>query len=516
MTRVGHCLDRVASRFVTVVADKKRTVGNADFTIPALIGAMDTPDAEAAQAAKEVSLLWLGAALAYAVVAASTIHLTSNGRDIASIWPPNAILVALLLADARPRWRTILSAGFMGNIAANLVMRGASIGPMLYGAANMAEVAIVVLLLRRQPDQTMLLDSPAAAMRFICVAGLIAPGVSGSLGGLTAYLVYDEPLSSSTLAWVAADGLGLLIFTPLFRAMIQGDFVAYVHRGSWRARGEALGLLALLGTVASWAFFNSSRPLLFAIFPPLMLVTFRVGSLGTMLGVTLIGVIGGLATMHGFGPITLLAPDPIRQALYFQLFLAATLLTSLPAAAEVTSRDRRTEMLSRRNREMAIAALRDPLTGALNRAGLEAEVGRLLQMASTMTISTVAIDFDHFKVINDRWGHKAGDLALQHVTALLLSHVRSQDLVARVGGDEFVVLLPNSDLDLATSIANRIRAGVNGSPLSIDQTQIVLISLSLGVATSRPGEGYEDVMLRADRALYAAKEAGRNRLSLAS
>ena len=78
------------------------------------------------------------------------------------------------------------------------------------------------------------------------------------------------------------------------------------------------------------------------------------------------------------------------------------------------------------------------------------------------------------------------------------------------------MLLPGSDLDLATSIAGRIRAGVNGSPLSIDQTQIVLISLSLGVATSRPGEGYEDVMLRADRALYAAKEAGRTRLSLAS
>jgi len=473
---------------------------------------MMSQEHDIAETGRQTSQIWLTAALLYFGAAVAVIHLTSNGRSIATIWPANAILVALLLADARPRWRTVLSAGFVANIAANLLLRGTLAGPILYGLANLIEVAVAVWLLRRAFGTDNPLRSTGAVLRFILIAGVLAPVTSGTLGSLTALLVFGEPLWTAFATWVASDGLGLLVFTPFLYAAFRGEFVTWFMGRAWPQRLEAIALLAMAGVVAWFIFFGTSRPLLFAIFPPLMLITFRVGRLGTEAAVMLVAVIGGAATMQGRGPVVLIAPDTATHVQAFQVVLATILMTCLPVAAEVTARADLTAALAAHDREMTASALTDPLTGILNRGGFESEARMLLSRTSSTPLSLLAVDFDHFKQINDRWGHHAGDLALRHVATLLRSHTRVQDIVGRSGGDEFMILLPNTALDVAREVGERIRAGVHVSPLSVDDKSVAFISLSIGAATSHPGERYEDLARRADRALYDAKERGRNTL----
>lgn len=469
-------------------------------------------ETDVAQPGKEISRLWLTAALTYFTAAAVTIHLTSNGRDIATIWPANAILVALLLSDPRPRWGTVLSAGFVANVAANLITRGTLAGPILYGFANLIEVGLAAFLLQGAGKQDGILQSTSAVVRFMVVAGLLAPAASALTGSLTAFLIFGEPLLKSFFTWLASDGLGLLVFTPICLAAFRGDFVTWSIRKTWWERGEAVALLALTGAVAFFVFFGTSRPFLFAIFPPMMLVTFRIGRLGTKAAVMIVAVIGGLATIQGHGPMILVAADAATQAHAFQAFLAVMLMTCLPVAAEVTARARLTAALAAHDKDMTICAVTDPLTGLFNRRGFELEVKKLLPKDESASLSVIAIDFDYFKQINDRWGHQAGDLALRHLASLLSLHVRAGDLVARLGGDEFMILLPDSTLELAKKIGERIREGVHSSPLPINDGTVTFISISMGVASAHSHESYERLAQRVDRALYDAKEAGRNTL----
>ncbi|MGU3468954.1 diguanylate cyclase domain-containing protein [Methylobacterium sp. C33D] len=460
--------------------------------------------------------LWVTAASLYFCTAASTLCLVSSGRDIAAIWPANAILVALLLCNDRSRSATVLSAGLAANVAANVLARGTLVGPLLYSVANLAEVTLAVHLLRKTYARDALLQSTGSALRFLAIAGLLAPAASGVLGSATAYLVFGEPPLRAFGTWVASDGLGLIVFTPFLLSLFRGDYATALAKKRWRERLEAVALLALAGSVAYATFFCTSRPLLFLIFPPLILIAFRLGRLGVTAAVMVVAVIGGLATIYGRGPMVLIAADAVTQAQAFQVFLAFILLTCLPVAAEVSARARLTAALAAHDREMTRSAFTDSLTGLLNRAGFEHEIATILPVRALPPASLIAIDVDHFKQINDHWGHQAGDRALRTLGSLLASQIRPGDLVARLGGDEFVILLRGSDLERARAVCERIRAGARGLPDSTGAGSEAPLSVSMGLAVARVGEGYEQLAQRADRALYEAKDAGRNALRWAA
>jgi diguanylate cyclase (GGDEF)-like protein len=155
-------------------------------------------------------------------------------------------------------------------------------------------------------------------------------------------------------------------------------------------------------------------------------------------------------------------------------------------------------------------ATRDPLTQAANRSefdqALEAAVHSYLP--KNLPCSLVVCDIDHFKRINDKFGHQAGDTVLVSVTQLLKSHCRPGDLVARYGGEEFVLLCRDCDNTTATQRADRIRAELERTPQPTLNSQS--ITASFGVTEVQQGDTPETFFRRADRALYQAKENGRN------
>jgi diguanylate cyclase (GGDEF)-like protein len=157
----------------------------------------------------------------------------------------------------------------------------------------------------------------------------------------------------------------------------------------------------------------------------------------------------------------------------------------------------------------------DPLTGLPNRRAIEEWGERAMaQSRSRLTSFTVlAIDVDHFKQINDRYGHKGGDIALRSMAKALTAMVRKEDLVARLGGEEFVVLLWNEGVERTLITAERIRQIVESLNIYVDD-QLIKVTVSGGVAVFQASDTLETVLRRADRALYAAKLAGRNRVML--
>ncbi|RMD71663.1 MAG: GGDEF domain-containing protein, partial [Gammaproteobacteria bacterium] len=161
-------------------------------------------------------------------------------------------------------------------------------------------------------------------------------------------------------------------------------------------------------------------------------------------------------------------------------------------------------------------SLQDPLTGVGNRLAMEQAIGREVEFAHRyrLPLALAIIDIDHFKRINDRYGHLAGDCVLKHLVERIRTHVRKTDLVFRYGGEEFAVLL-NAEIEDAAKVAERIRVEVESHPYACGDGAIA-VTVSIGIAALKAGEAPLALFDRADKALYDAKRSGRNRLTLAA
>jgi diguanylate cyclase (GGDEF)-like protein len=174
---------------------------------------------------------------------------------------------------------------------------------------------------------------------------------------------------------------------------------------------------------------------------------------------------------------------------------------------------KRDENLAAQNATLTGLSYTDPLTSIANRRRLDEALSELVTAPGSMG-ALLLVDIDMFKAFNDRYGHLAGDACLCHVAQCLSSHLRSFDLLARFGGEEFAVLLPEIMIDEATLTAERLREAVQSLPFAV-QDQQVNVTISIGVAARKGLSTPEALIGAADTALYAAKHAGRNRVQAA-
>jgi diguanylate cyclase (GGDEF)-like protein len=190
--------------------------------------------------------------------------------------------------------------------------------------------------------------------------------------------------------------------------------------------------------------------------------------------------------------------DPTRLISTVTFLIAITAIMSALMEGELEHRDR---------------AVLDPLTGLLNRASLDARVHEIEQQAHLTggAVSVIVLDLDGFKRVNDTYGHGRGDAVLRDAASEIRKSLRSFELVYRIGGEEFLVLLPGVDIDAALEVAERVRHAVEvARPADLDLT------VSAGVASDAGGDiRYEDLFRAADSALLQAKRGGRNRVETA-
>jgi diguanylate cyclase (GGDEF)-like protein len=278
---------------------------------------------------------------------------------------------------------------------------------------------------------------------------------------------------------------------------LVGEAPGLVGRGSTLSEGESRAALAAKHTVAlSYDDLPRERDRL-----PLLREGERWGAAPRSAAVMPL-----VADGRALGVVVAWHPEPGRFGageLEFLRLLCAVAPLPLRSA-------RRYEALDRR-------ASTDPLTELPNRSLFET---RFAATAShferyARPFSVVMLDIDHFKRFNDTWGHEAGDRVLQHVAELLRSTVREVDLPARLGGEEFVLLLPETLLMPAVEVAERVRRAIQGRPLTWNGRPLQ-VTVSLGVASCPESlENPADLLAAADAALYRAKAAGRNRTTAA-
>ena len=180
-------------------------------------------------------------------------------------------------------------------------------------------------------------------------------------------------------------------------------------------------------------------------------------------------------------------------------------------------RKRYADKLRERLDESVELAITDPLTGLHNRRYIASRLRQAVEMASNggAPVSVLIADIDHFKRINDTWGHEAGDRVLSAFARRIGHGLRALDLAARYGGEEFVIVMPGAGLAEARTAAERLRAATASDPFQTDDGEMVRVTVSIGVAQAWQGEEPDSLMRRADAALYQAKADGRDRVESA-
>jgi len=170
---------------------------------------------------------------------------------------------------------------------------------------------------------------------------------------------------------------------------------------------------------------------------------------------------------------------------------------------------REAERFRAESRELSDAVERDPLTGIGNRRALDRTLAALLAQGGARC-ALALVDCDHFKAVNDRASHLAGDRVLQRIAGVFARASRRSDLAARFGGDEFAIVFADALADEAAGVCERIRAAIEGC----DDDGAPPVTVSIGVAGAFPGDTVDDLIARADAALYRAKAEGRNRVAV--
>ena len=189
----------------------------------------------------------------------------------------------------------------------------------------------------------------------------------------------------------------------------------------------------------------------------------------------------------------------------------------LAARARTQIKRKRYTNLLRNNLDQSLeAAVTDQLTGLHNRRYMTGQLTALVARAAQggEPVAALLVDLDHFKKINDSFGHDVGDEVLREFAVRLATNVRAADLPVRYGGEEFVVIMPGASLEAAERTAERIRLHVSGAPIRVaGGSEVLSVTISIGVAATKgPGDTPEALLKRADQALYEAKSSGRNRV----
>ena len=433
-------------------------------------------------------------AAVYFLAAKLGLRLAFVHASATAVWPPTGVaLSAFLILGARV-WPAIFAGAFL----ANLTTAGSVATSIGIGGGNTLEGLLGAYLVQRFAAGRRAFERPRNAFRFAVLAAAISTTVSAtlgvtslSLGGFARWADYG----SIWLTWWLGDAAGALVVAP---AILLWSESPRLHWDRWQGIEAAalLACLALVGVIVFGGRFPAQTkdyPLEFVCIPILLWAAFRFGARETATAILLLSVIAIWGTLRGLGPFARDAPN--ESLLLLQAFIAVISVTKLIVAAVVAERRRMEGHL----RELAV---RDPLTGLANyrqlMLALEAEIRRSERTGRAFTV--LLLDVDGLKRINDRHGHLVGSRALCRLAEVLHMSCRAVDTAARYGGDEFALVLPETDEAAARQVAHRMTERLRQD---IEKPRI---TASFGVAVfPRDGATAEAILSGADGALYEMK-----------
>ncbi|MFC0445545.1 GGDEF domain-containing protein [Pseudidiomarina halophila] len=305
-------------------------------------------------------------------------------------------------------------------------------------------------------------------------------------------------LGSPILAWVNVVSV----------AMYAWAFYAFGRRqnalGTWLVWTEVVVHAALGSILIGW---DSGFHYYLLMFIPALAVTMSARYAIVALSLLWLYYVGLYAAGLYFPPVQPISAEALIGVNIFNLSIVFAMFSYLGFFYVRT--------VSSASRELNRLASTDSLTLLHNRRHLtelaEAEITRAERY--NKPLSVLLIDIDHFKLINDIFGHPKGDQVLQHLAKLIRLELRQHDLVGRWGGEEFLIVLPETDILTAEQVAERMRVAINGYNWRDNLKKDLSVTLSIGVSELGPNETLNRIISRADKALYISKSSGRNRVT---
>ncbi|MNM32679.1 putative diguanylate cyclase YcdT [compost metagenome] len=453
--------------------------------------------------------------LPYLALLCLTFALTLGGilaRPIESLslfWPVNAVLAGVLLRYPRQANIVGFSLIWLAMVAADLACGSAWAPALWFNLCNLSVVLTVWLLLSRLPRKHRRMRTPQGVLS-VFAAGAAGAIVAASMACAMAAPWFDQSLQATWLAWFSEQFstsvlvLPVLVTAPSARALLRSGAQAI----------RLPPLLVLLASLALSIVFGGPGAIAFPIAALLWCAwtysPFLVSLLTLTAGSTLIVAVAQ-NLMHFIVPQS----EPgVATLMSARLGIAMLVLGPLVVAC-----------VSQANRSLvarlAHQATIDHLTGVLTRSAFTRRANALLdsrqQHAQALPLTLMMLDIDHFKSINDRHGHAVGDQVLREFARILQDQLRDDELLARMGGEEFVVILPGLEPERAWFTAERLRRAVQDLHLAqADERLRITVSIGLdGCAADTPAPTLDELLARADEALYRAKAHGRNRVEQA-
>jgi len=449
------------------------------------------------------AVLFLLVAASYLAFAQYVVFLNDPVNFGAGFWPAAGLSLGLLLLVRRRRWGWVLGGVAVAEFGGDLAHGYPPMAALLWTAGNCIEPLVGAVLLRRWGNGAGWLVPVHQLLRFLLAAVVFGPLAGASIGTLGT-LVAVGPVGMWQVwpKYFVGDALGVLVIAPLLLCWKEQRI------GRHLSETLTLGLSLLAVTVVSFDslgyVWDSALPYL--VIPLLTWAALRYGSRGAALGVFATTQIANWSTSTGDGPFAAAGAATGQAITLLQIFLVITAVSTLVLAALVEDLVDRTEVEAR----LARQATTDELTGLPNRTLLTRSLSeRMTSSPGGEGVGVYMCDLDNFKVINDGFGHHAGDEVLVEVARRMRGCVRPVDLVARMGGDEFVILQDGGGDELE-GVARRLIAAV-AVPMTLSNGTTLTPSLSLGIAHGKPNSDRSSLLRDADAALFHAKQRGRGR-----
>jgi diguanylate cyclase (GGDEF)-like protein len=459
--------------------------------------------------------------------------------NVTPIWPPSGIALAAALIYKRKAWPGIFLGALLTNAHAILIESNYTIEPQVLMAFLLIAVGSLLQpiagerLIFHKLHGKKLPDTISEYLIFIFLIPCFCL-ISSSIGVFSLYSIAGaipaDNLINTWSTWWIGDSIGVLLFTPLL--------MSYHHRKTKLSQlsQSTPHLLFLIGAtaLAFGLLFDKSAnyPFAYLPLPILFFIAITRSNIEVLVALLVLAFSAAVITIEGYGPFV--HPELNTSLLLLQGYImvsaiSANLMSVIQHEKSVAKAklkdlnrslrdqitERTRELESEKERAVALA-MQDPLTELFNRRAFYQQASSLLKQAERhqRPLSLLLADIDHFKAINDTFGHDIGDQALKTVANLLHKNMRTEDLCARFGGEEFIALLPDTGRDAALNLAQRINQAIKSEIVDANGQEVVL-TISIGVACSLSGNTLEAMIKSADNALYQAKDNGRDQVCLA-
>jgi diguanylate cyclase (GGDEF)-like protein len=444
------------------------------------------------------------------------IILSRQSQGVVTIWFTNGMLFAVVATKPRRMWLYYFAVGLLADTLADVLYGDPLRVAIGVSVANSIEVVVSTVVLTQWFGSPFNLSKRKSLLGFLGVSVVFATAVTSALGASWTLLFIDAgPWWRLFRTWYLGDVLGMAIMAPLVFILLRPGFFFVLQRSQLM---RTLVTLTVPAIATALVFTHDKDPLIFLIFPALLLVVFRLGFPGAVLAVFVIALISIALTVTGHGPLMLIRDSHmLHRIVVVQIFLAVALFTVFPVAALLEESQELQASLQQSEARFRELANADGLTGLPNRRSfdeqLEQEWHRALLRKHSLAL--LLIDVDLFKSYNDLCGHMGGDDCLRRIGQAISDALpRSSDVVSRFGGEEFAVILPEMEAGTALEVAETIRTAVTAIQVPHEGSPMGIQTVSIGVAATVPEEEDSVVSLlkASDAALYRAKNLGRNRV----